>query len=434
MFSCFALVGGAVGGYFSDVEFQNLLLIGFDRTNVESNNHLDRMVHFFLYDYKFERVWKNPDSDIEKLKHYRAVLSPDFSMYLEISPTMQLYNTFRNRWCGAYFASKGIHVIPTVSWGGESTFDFCFDGIEKGSTVAVSTYMVSEHNNHSEQKEFFLSGYNEMLRRIEPEKIICYNQPFPEMQGNIIFVDYELSSWKYQNDDYIPSKYVDYILENKTLPNGSNIVIKTGIITRDDIDFKGMGSAYGGKWKPKKPEDERFKGNPGETKTTDKNGYKIDTKIGDDGYATKERHYTDYPNPKYHTNPHDHDIYWDPNTGNPSLGPAINYPNGAPAFKTFKEVSTMSMLVESNNSEENRFKTISEFKRCINHGGEVTFSYNNKEYGIFKSNQELFIISEIGNDNTEKAYGTADTVLDYIIESDKLRDIITKVKVIDRTI
>jgi hypothetical protein len=56
--------------------------------------------------------------------------------------------------------------------------DFCLDGIEKGSTVAVSTYMVSEHNNHSEQKEFFLSGYNEMLRRIEPEKIICYTPAF----------------------------------------------------------------------------------------------------------------------------------------------------------------------------------------------------------------------------------------------------------------
>jgi hypothetical protein len=94
------------------------------------------------------------------------------------------------------------------------------------------------------------------------------------MQGNIIFVDYELSSWKYQNDDYIPSKYVDYILENKTLPNGSNIVIKTGIITRDDIDFKGMGSAYGGKWKPKKPEDERFKGNPAKQKQQIKMGIK----------------------------------------------------------------------------------------------------------------------------------------------------------------
>lgn len=61
--------------------------------------------------------------------------------------------------------------------------------------------MVTEHNNHKDQKEFFLKGYNEMLRRIEPEKIICYNKQFPEMQGNIIFVDYDLSSWRYMNDD-----------------------------------------------------------------------------------------------------------------------------------------------------------------------------------------------------------------------------------------
>ena len=38
-----------------------------------------------------------------------------------------------------------------------------------------------------------------MLRRIQPAKIICYSQPFPEMEGEIIPVDYELSSWKYQN-------------------------------------------------------------------------------------------------------------------------------------------------------------------------------------------------------------------------------------------
>jgi len=29
-------------------------------------------------------------------------------------------------------------VIPIVSWGDESTFDFCFSGIEKGSAVAGS--------------------------------------------------------------------------------------------------------------------------------------------------------------------------------------------------------------------------------------------------------------------------------------------------------
>ena len=66
-------------------------------------------------DYKFERVWKNPDTVIENLSRYRAVLSPDFSMYLEMAPVIQLYNVFRNRWCGAYWASKGVRVVPTVN-------------------------------------------------------------------------------------------------------------------------------------------------------------------------------------------------------------------------------------------------------------------------------------------------------------------------------
>ncbi len=82
---------------FSDADFQDLRVIGFDRTKIEDEKNTDRMVHFFLYDYKFERVWKEPDRDIEKLRRYRAVLSPDFSMYLEMNPAMQLYNTFRNR-------------------------------------------------------------------------------------------------------------------------------------------------------------------------------------------------------------------------------------------------------------------------------------------------------------------------------------------------
>lgn len=138
--------------HFTDDEFHDLRLIGYDRTKPDDERHLDRMVHFFLYAYKFERVWKHPDQDVEKLKRYRAILSPDFSMYLEMAPVLQLCNVFRNRWCGAYFSNKGIRVVPTVSWGDEGTFNFCFDGIPRGSTVAVSTYMVSAHGNHADQK------------------------------------------------------------------------------------------------------------------------------------------------------------------------------------------------------------------------------------------------------------------------------------------
>ena len=83
-------------------DFDDLLLIGFDKTHLEDQNHLDRMVHFFLYDYRFERVWKNPDSDIEKLSRYRAVLSPDFSMYLEMAKVCQI---------SMFFATAG--AVPT---------------------------------------------------------------------------------------------------------------------------------------------------------------------------------------------------------------------------------------------------------------------------------------------------------------------------------
>lgn len=138
-----------------DDEKEDLRLIGFDIAKTETDTHFNRFVHFFLYDYKFEDIWNNPDKYIEKLSQYKAVLTPDFSMYIEMNENMQRYNTFRNRWVGAYFADKGIRVIPTVNWGLENTFDFCFNGIEKGSTVAVSTYMASAHGNRADQKDFF---------------------------------------------------------------------------------------------------------------------------------------------------------------------------------------------------------------------------------------------------------------------------------------
>lgn len=34
----------------------------------------------------------------------------------------------------------------------------------------------------------FMSGYNAMLKKIEPYKIICYGNPFPEMEGDLIVV------------------------------------------------------------------------------------------------------------------------------------------------------------------------------------------------------------------------------------------------------
>lgn len=429
---------------FSDDTLENLLLIGFDKINTDQSNY-ERMVHFFLYDYKFENIWKKPDEYVEKLKKYKAVLSPDFSMYIEMNKALQLYNTFRNRWCGAYLASKDIKVIPTVNWGDENTFEFCFDGIPKGSIVAVSTYMVRERNNHADQKDFFMKGYEEMLRRIEPSKIICYSEPFTEMQGDIIYVDYELSGWKYLNKESLdlPLHNKKGIIVNKTMLQPENF--------NKMYSLKGSGSAYGGKWKPKKTEDERFLGKPGEIKETfDKNGERRLTKIGDDGRATKERHFSFHNRPDKHTNPHDHMINWDPNRGNPLPQRPINYPDEVPEFKYYREVNTQ-MKVNKNivKNEEDQFKTISEFKWCVDCGGEVEFQWKGKSYSIthpdgrinigegyyIKDGKNYNVLSNEPCIDIEGMWGdTADDILEYIVGGDRLRDVITQVEVVVRTI
>jgi hypothetical protein len=411
-------------------DFENLLLIGFDKTHLEDQNHLDRMVHFFLYDYRFERVWKNPDNDIEKLSRYRAVLSPDFSMYLEMAPVMQLYNVFRNRWCGAYWASKGIRVIPTVNWGDETTFDFCFEGIGKGSVVAVSTYMASEHDHRQDQKEWFMAGYNEMLRRIDPEKIICYNTPFPEMQGNIIYVDYDRSSWRYMN--------YERSFQLKDLD-----AFKIGGAPHHDYDTinpylisKGGGSAYGGKWKPTQAKDGRLSGEAGEIKVTySKSGEKTETLIGDDGKAVKEIHHSTHSNEKIHHNPHGHIITYDPITGFPSWSGPINGID-SDFFKCFIWRKTMqSVIYDTSTPEDNRFKTISDFKWCMKHGGEVEFVWGGIHYGVVRYGLNGKITLYVcDRPDTSVAFETADDALEYMVGSDRLRDVITQVTVLERTI
>ncbi len=165
-----------------EVRLEDFALIGYDKVN--QSNETNKTVHFFLDDYRFESIYKNPDDKIERLKKFNAVLSPDFSMYTEMPVALQLYNCFRNRWTGAYLQQNGITVIPTVRWGNLESFNFCFDGIEKGCVVAVSTLGVKNEKSH------FMLGYNEMRRRIKPEKIICYGKPFDDMKGDIIEVDY----------------------------------------------------------------------------------------------------------------------------------------------------------------------------------------------------------------------------------------------------
>lgn len=131
----------------------------------------ERGIHCFLDDYQIERLWNSPEVYAEKLIEFPYLLSPDYSLYLDMPIAMQIWNTYRSRLVGQIMQDYGVNVIPTVSWGLPETFEFCFDGIEQGSIVAVSTIGVKRDETAT---KIWRDGMDAMIKKIKPSAIWCY--------------------------------------------------------------------------------------------------------------------------------------------------------------------------------------------------------------------------------------------------------------------
>ena len=103
----------------------------------------------------------------------------------------------------------------------------------------------------------------------------------------------------------------------------------------------------------------------------------------------------------------------------------------------------MSKAEKQNVSENTRFESISYFKNCIRWGGEIEFVWKGKHYGVFSRLQKTptspiqILISQLlieDYQKTDKWCDTADEALEYMVGDDRLRDVITEVEVLDRTI
>ena len=291
--------------------------------------------------------------------------------------------------------------------------------------------MFHASKHHADQKKLFIEGYNRMLKEIEPSKIICYSEPFEEMQGDIIYIDYELSSWQHLSDD--KSSFAVKPYERDVIVKYSGYVCKGG------------GSASGGDWIPKKPNDERFLGEPNTIKNntvTTKNGnYKVEDYYDSTGKAVAERHLTNHNRSDKHSVPHDHFIDW--KKGYPDPQPPMNYPNNpAPAFIDFIKENFENLIIgdeksmytkDANyeyNPDDYKFETLGEFKIYLDSGWNVGFEYNGIEYGIegHYNSFDIWIY-----DKCDIANGlTLEEVLDYKLDGVKIRDLILDAEITER--
>lgn len=128
-------------------------------------------VHFFQDDYKFESIWNRPLRYIDKFRRCGLIVQPDFSMYTDFPIIIQMYNKYRNHWLARFYSDRGIKVLPYVMWSTPESYEWCFDGMPKGSVVSVTTNgTLRDRAAHN----YFLRGFAEMQKRLWPKKIIVF--------------------------------------------------------------------------------------------------------------------------------------------------------------------------------------------------------------------------------------------------------------------
>lgn len=161
-------------------------LIGFNYAKTSKVKNVG--IHFYLDDYQFERVWNKPEDYINILKQYDCILSPDFSLYIDMPMPMKIWNIYRSRQIGQYYQNQGIKIIPTLSWAEPETFEFCFEGIPEGSIVSISTIGVKKNKK---ALKVWKDGVDELIKRIKPSTILIYGGKLDYDYGNIKVIYYE---------------------------------------------------------------------------------------------------------------------------------------------------------------------------------------------------------------------------------------------------
>jgi hypothetical protein len=161
-----------------------------------AKNHR-QWLHFYIHDYLFDRVWKDPDRYLPLFKRFCGVITPDYSLYREMPLCMQMWNTYRNRALAYWLQSNGIKTITNVRWGDERTYGFVFEGLAQGGTYAVCTNGCIKSGL---DRYYFKKGLAKMVELLKPDTIVNYGSSADDIFGKYKEQGIEIITLNYWRD------------------------------------------------------------------------------------------------------------------------------------------------------------------------------------------------------------------------------------------
>lgn len=147
-------------------------MCGFNQALSSKGLMADKICHFYVEDYQFERCWNNMDMYVPILSKFGAVLTPDFSLYENFPLPLWWFQTYRNRLLGQHWQERGLKTIPCVNWGGPETYGIVFRGLPEESTLSFSTI-----GWESASRDTYQAGIDYMVENLSPKQFLIYGRP-----------------------------------------------------------------------------------------------------------------------------------------------------------------------------------------------------------------------------------------------------------------
>ena len=168
-------------GNFDDISVIDYIALYSDTS--EYNKTENTCVAFYQYDHVFDGIHGLYNSIIykdeerldkfrERFKGVKYIVAPDYSLFGDFPNALQIFNIYKSRVCMCWLiANTKAKILPNVRWTFPFTFEYCFDGIMKGSNIAIG---VLGQIRDKENRKMFLDGFKVAIDRIEPKCILVY--------------------------------------------------------------------------------------------------------------------------------------------------------------------------------------------------------------------------------------------------------------------
>ena len=168
-------------GNFDDVNVIDYIALYSDTS--EYNKTDNTCVAFYQYDHVFDGVHGLYNSIIykdeerlnkfrERFKRVKYIIAPDYSLFGDFPNALQIFNVYKSRVCMCWLiVNTSAKILPNVRWTFPFSFEYCFDGIMKGSNIAIG---VLGQIQNKENKKMFLDGLKVAIDRIEPKNLLAY--------------------------------------------------------------------------------------------------------------------------------------------------------------------------------------------------------------------------------------------------------------------